>query len=198
MADMADDAAGLLAALEIESAFVFGVSMGGMIAQNLALRHPQKVRKLALGCTTPGGALGVLAAPEVLAELTNTQTSGDRRQDFYNRAWFLVGPGFAERHPDLMAKMADVSANNPQTLMAYMGQLQAVTTHDVGGRLGEMTMPTLVQHGDQDRLVPPENGRILAERITDARLIMYKGAGHLYMIECADTVNKDLQTFFLL
>ncbi len=172
MIDMANDTAALLDALHVPQTFVFGVSMGGMIALNLAVHHPQKVQKLALGCTMAGGLAAVVPDQKVLFALT-APSSGDRQQDFYNNAWFLLAADTVENDPQLLGKLAEVAAVNPQTLTGFIGQFQAISTHDVTGALADLTIPTLVMHGDSDLLVPPENGRFLAEQIPAAELKIY-------------------------
>ena len=197
MSDMADDAAVLLTCLGIEAAHVFGVSMGGMIAQHVALRHPQRVRRLALGCTIPGGAANVPADAKVLTALADTSSTGDRFQDFLDNIWFTLPPDSLETNRELVEKLGIISVNNPQSVDGYLSQLQAIALHDVGEMLYRIEVPTLVMHGDIDILVPPENGRILAKRIPNAHLKMYPGAAHLYFIEQADIVNADLRDFFM-
>lgn len=194
-ADMADDAAALLDALGIPAAHVFGFSMGGMIALNFVLRYPGRVRRLALGCTTAGGRLLVRPEARVMESLVNPVTCGDPRQDFYNSLWISLGDHAQGESPELVERLADLAVANPQTPVGYAGQLAAVLTHDVAGRLGEIRAPTLVLHGTADRLIPAENGRLLAEHIPGARLILYPGAGHLFFIERAAEVNRDLRDF---
>ncbi len=197
MADMADDVAGLLDYLQIESAYVFGISMGGMIVQNLAIRHPHKVRQLALGCTQAGGVYSHMPQPEVLAHLMDTSSTGDPRQDILNGAWVLVADGYLEANQDVLQRWTEISANNPQTEAAYMAQMQAIATHDVYHQLSQLQMPTLVLHGTEDRLVPVENGRILANQIPHATLKLYPNTGHMFFWEAHDAVNADLRAFFL-
>ena len=195
MADMADDTAALLDALDIPQAYVFGISMGGMIALNLAVRHPQKVTKLALGCTTPGGAGAVWMEEKVLAAMTGP-SCGDLRQDCLNNMWFLVAPETEENDPQLVEKVADVAGENLQTQLGLMGQFQASTTHDVCGALAEIKMPVLVMHGDADLLIPFANGRYLAEHIPGAEFEVYPDTGHLFYMERAEAVNQRLREFF--
>ena len=197
MADMADDVAGLLDFLNIESAYVFGISMGGMMAQNLAIRHPHKVRKLALGCTNAGGINQQMASADVIANLTDTSSTGDVRQDILNGAWTLLADGALERMPHIMDRWIEVSTGNPQTEAAYMAQLQAIATHDVFDQLGSIQMPTLVLHGEDDVLVPVENGRIIANAIPHAKLKTYPSTAHMFFWEAPEAVNADLRAFFL-
>ena len=192
---MADDAAAILSAVGIASAHVFGFSMGGMIALNLALRHSARVRRLVLGCTTAGGRLFAHPSQQVLAALTMPPASGDRRRDFYDGLWTSLGDRCRAENIAVVEQLAEMAIANPQSPQAYAGQLEAIATHNVAGRLGEIRAPTLVLHGTADRLIPPENGRLLADHIPGARLILYPDAGHLFFIEEADAVNRDIRQF---
>lgn len=194
-ADMAEDAAAILETLDIPSAYVFGFSLGGMIAQNLAINHPQKVKRLILGCTTAGGRLSVPPDESIFRAITSPVSSGDKRQDFLKGMWVSLSLNSIERRDDLVQTLADIAAANPQTSLGYAGQIQAVLSHDVAGRLSEIAIPTLVLHGELDRVISPGNGRLLAEHIPNARLILYPEAGHLFFIEQSAAVNEDIRAF---
>lgn len=195
MSDLADDAAGLLAGLNIPAAHVFGFSMGGMIALNLALNHPERIRRLVLGCTSAGGRFTISPEPTVLDTLTNPTSCGDRYQDFLNGMWVSLSDPFCDEQPETVRRLAEQAASNPQTAEGYAAQLQAILTHDVADRLDQITRPVLVLHGDADRLVPPENSRLLVEHLPYARLILYPGAGHMFFVEQAESVNRDIRDF---
>lgn len=194
-AAMANDAAAVLDALEIDSADVFGFSMGGMIALNLALNHPRRVRRMVLGCTSAGGPLWVSSDERVLAAFAEPETSDDPRQEYYHRMWMSISDAFVAERPDVVERLADIAVANPQTPEAFFSQLQAILSHDVAARLGDIRQPALVLHGDADRLIPPDNGRRLARGLPNAELILYPGAGHLFFVERADEVNGDIRRF---
>ena len=195
MVDMANDTAALLDVLNIAQTYVFGISMGGMIALNLALHHPHKIKKLALGCTTAGGRSAALPGEKVLTAMT-APTSGDKLQDFNRNLWFILAPETVENDPQLVSQLAEFAANNPQTSQGFMGQLQAIVTHDAAGAVAGIEIPTLVLHGELDLLIPVDNGRFLAEQIPGAELKIYPNTGHLFFVEQATAVNSDLRDFF--
>src|SRR5437867_920805 len=168
--DLADDAAGLLSALGIDKAHVFGVSMGGMIAQELALNHPQRVERLVLGCTTCAGGShshrdggAVPAAPEVIALLT--PQPGLSREEQMRRAWPAIAtPVFIESHGDVLEERLQTSLINPTPIETWMRQMAAIQAFDSFDRLPQINAPTLVLHGDRDLLVPVANAQVLKDR----------------------------------
>jgi pimeloyl-ACP methyl ester carboxylesterase len=180
---LADDAAALLDALGVESAHVYGISMGGMIAQEMALRHPEKVTSLILGATTPGGPSAVAPEPEAIKSLLEQGAAVDRS---VNPALLdvLFSPGFLADHGSELTSAFQGMADYPQTSHeAYQAQLRAVAAHDTYDRLPDIDTPTLVLHGTDDPVLPAGNGRILAERIPGAKLVLLEGARHAYLLE---------------
>jgi len=181
IAEMANDTVGLLASLGIERADVFGVSMGGMIAQEMAVRHPERINRLILGATSPGGDAQILAPPEVQAYL-------EPRLDLtlHEALWWSVPAGFPQEfidgHPDIVERKVQANMAYPSSLEAYRAQLAAYRAFEIGDRISEIRAPTLVMAGDSDILIPPENGRILAEKIPGAEFRSIEGAGHLFWI----------------
>ncbi|HEX5853195.1 MAG TPA: alpha/beta hydrolase [Solirubrobacteraceae bacterium] len=182
IAQMAADAAGLLGALEIDSAHVLGISMGGMIAQELALAHPERVRTLALGCTYCGGEGSTLAAPEVGQRLFEAMSSGDRAIAL-RAAWDInVSPAFAD-DADAFAAFLAIAERRAVAVQVIMAQAQAIAAHDTQARLGELDVPTLVIHGTQDQMLPVVNGRLIASLVPDARLEILDDIGHMFFWE---------------
>lgn len=180
---LADDAAALLDALGVDSAHVYGVSMGGMIAQEMALRHPDRVRSLILGATSPGGPNAVAPQPEALSSLIEQGAAVDRS---VNAALLgvLFSPGFVAEHgSELTSAFQGMGDYPPTSREAYRAQLQAAARHDTYDRLPDIEAPTLVLHGTDDPLLPAGNARILAERIPGAKLVLLEGARHGYLLE---------------
>jgi 3-oxoadipate enol-lactonase len=178
ISQMAGDAAAVLEAAGIESAHVFGYSMGGMIAQELALQHPLKVRSLILGGTNCGGGHAVLAAPEVLNTLmTRVVNPVDA---FWAMAPYLYD---ASTPREKLQEDLEVRSLSFPDRESYLAQLQAVMGWESYGRLNSLKVPTLVLHGETDQLVPAQNADILAREIPLAKLVKIAGAGHILLTD---------------
>ena len=199
-ADQADDAAALLRALGIERAAVVGISMGGFIALELALRRPDLISKLVLTSTSAGGKTHVqpgwrmrlmLDLPRYLPRWLRPDASTTAKRSYAA----IMAPGYCAAHPDEWEHIGAVARYRPQPAAAYMRQLRACLTHDASERLGLIAVPTLVIHGTVDPLVPPANGEHLAARIPGARIIRYPATGHVPIIERADDYNRDVLAF---
>jgi pimeloyl-ACP methyl ester carboxylesterase len=182
IADMAADTAGLLDALGLETAHVVGISMGGMIAQELALAHPKRIRTLTLGATYCGGPEGTLMAPEDLQMLGAAMASGDRDRVFRALWEINLSPGFRE-DDSRFAAFAEMASALPAPQPVILQQMRACGAHDTSARLSAIELPTLVVHGDADRLLGPANGRQIASLIPAARLEMLEGVGHMFWWE---------------
>lgn len=175
-AQMADDTVGLMEAMGIERAHVLGVSMGGMIAQELALNHPEKVEKLVLCATFCGGRNTVYASQEVLARMADSSGTVD---DLIRRTLSIMFPAeWLERNEGHFEDFKERYLRAPCTAQNTVRQFMATTRLDTYDRLPSIVVPTLVMCGGADVLIPPENSRMIAGRIPAAKLIEYPGAGH--------------------
>jgi pimeloyl-ACP methyl ester carboxylesterase len=179
---MADDALSVLDAAGVEHAHVYGISLGGMVAQQLVLRHPRRVRSLVLGATHPGGPRAV--APD------------DEALDFFRRrpelpheeaAWASVpynyGPVCRRRHAARIAEDIAQRLAHPFAADAYRVQLYAAGLHNCLSRLSRIEVPTLIVHGRHDRLIPVANAELMAAEMPHARLEILERSGHLYPTE---------------
>jgi 3-oxoadipate enol-lactonase len=182
-ARLAGDAAGLLAALEVDSAHVLGISMGGMIAQELALAHPERIRTLALGCTYCGGPGSSLTSPEVMQRLAEGMSSGDRALAV-RTAWEVnVSGAYDAAHPDAFERFRAIGMTRAVPVPVIMAQMQACLAHDTSDRLEQLQMPTLIVHGTADQMIPVANAEIIHRLIPGSRLEILDGVGHLFFWE---------------
>jgi pimeloyl-ACP methyl ester carboxylesterase len=197
IADMAADTAGLMDALGIESAHVFGVSMGGLIAQVLALDHPGRVRKVALGCTTHGGRHAVQPGREVMQILGKAaDPSLPAEESVRIRIPTIFSERFIREEPGRLEEFVRSSVRHAPTPEGAAGQMGALSVFNSRRRLGEIRCPVLVITGALDRMMPPENSRLLAEGIEGAELYTVEGAGHSFFLEKPEEVNRVLIDFF--
>lgn len=186
---MADDTAGLMDALGVDRAHVIGISMGGMIAQELALRYPERVSSLHLGCS--------LARPDAYL-LALTASWREMRAGLGREAMlraiglWLFAPTTYDERPELVETVLQNSLANPypQSLTGFLRQSEAVAAHDTLDRLPAIRVPTLVSVGEDDILVPPRLSRELAARMPGALLRVVPGAGHAYFLERVDIFNE--------
>jgi 3-oxoadipate enol-lactonase len=183
MADYADDAAGLLDAIGWDRVKVIGVSFGGMVAQEFVLRHPERVSRLVLACTSPGGAGGASFPFHTIDHLKGEARArrlipvSDTRHD---DAW-------AAANPDAYAQMlamaaADPYADEPGRAMGAWRQLVARSHHDTWDRLPQIACPVMLAAGRYDGIALPRTQENMASRIRNARLQFFEG-GHLFMIQ---------------
>jgi pimeloyl-ACP methyl ester carboxylesterase len=178
--ELAGDAVRLLDALGVDSGHVYGLSMGGMVAQEVAIRFPDRVRGLVLGGTSHGGPRAVLPSPRIAAALTSRGAPATLRAELVGRALFT--PGFREREPDLVQAYLGLLGRHRTSARGLVSHLTASTYHDTRARLGRIAAPTLVLHGGQDELTPVANAMLLAAGIPDAELRLVS-AGHAYLLE---------------
>lgn len=188
---MASDAAAVLDAAGVESAHVFGVSMGGMIAQEFALQYPQRVRSLILGCTAAGGPTAVRAEREA-TQMLMARDKMTAEQAAEAAVPFIYDSATPREWID-----EDIAVRRPWFPQpeAYAAQLQGIIAWEAYSRIQGITAPTLVIHGERDRLVPPGNGKLIAERIPGARLVMIPHASHLFTTDQTEAGHRVVLNF---
>ena len=203
---MADDTAGLLAAIGVERAHVVGVSMGGMIAQELALRHPDRVRGLVLACTYPepdeeirlgrsssiqqlGGTVGADGTAQIdLAAV-------DPMMIFQTLLPKVFSPSFLQNQLPILMQLFGGALQWGFSIEAIMAQVDAVMSHQATDRLSSIKSPTLVITGDADLLIPPVNSDLIASKIPGARLVKIPGGTHGFNFETPDLFNRAVLDF---
>ena len=177
---MADDAVAVLDSAGEERAHVYGISLGGMVAQEIALRHPERVRALVLGATTAGGAGAPRGDLGALSFFSRARTMQEE-EAHWAAVPYMYGERTRRRRADRIGQ--DIERRlEPEapSLTTHVQQLTAAGSHRTEHRLDEIAAPTLVVHGADDVLLPVENGRTLAAGIPDAELRVWPGAGHFY------------------
>ena len=194
VAELAADAAHVLDEAGIERAHVVGTSLGGMVAQELALARPERVGGLVLGCTTPGGPRshpmpGVTVA--LLAEAATMEPAVAMRRFVEN----ALAPETVTQRPELVDRIMAHRLETAQDPAAWAAQAAAGATFDAHDRLGSVAAPTLVHHGTEDVVVDPRNGDLLVTLVPDARLERFPGAGHLYFWEQPKTFVESVTAF---
>jgi pimeloyl-ACP methyl ester carboxylesterase len=189
IATMADDTAAVLDAVTSEPAVVVGLSMGGMIAQELALRYPDRVRALVLVGTRPPAPAHLQVSGDVIARLLRRPEPDRPIREFVAAEWAgLCGPGFAAAHPDRIAELVDQILERPTPRVTTSRQMTAIAAWHGPRRLASISCPTTVVHGDVDPLMPVGNGMRLARMIPGARYVELAGVGHLPPLEAGDAV----------
>ena len=186
MPELAADAVGLLDELGIASAHVYGVSMGGMIAQEVALRFPERVRGLVLGCTSPGGPRAVRPTVRELRVVAAAAAGAPRSPVDSTLAAVLFSERFRRHEPERAHFLLEHFRRHLPAAQGVAAQLLASVFHDTVSRLDQVQAPTLVLHGERDVMAPLGNARMLAERIPNAELAIVPGAGHAYALERPD------------
>jgi len=180
--DLADDAAALIAALGWESAHVVGISMGGMVAQELALRHPDRIRTLTLGCTYSGGEGSALTSSQVSTKLAEAMMAGDPDRAIATAYEVNVSPGYGA-DKSAYGTFYEMATALPTPVPVIMLQMQAIAAHDTLDRLQEISAPTLVIHGTVDEMLPYSNAVLIASKVPDAQLETLEGVGHMFWWE---------------
>jgi len=188
---MASDAAAVLDAAGVARAHVLGLSMGGMIAQEFALQYPARVLSLILGCTAAGGpnAVRAEAAATQTLKMRATLTREEAEQAFL--------PFLYDDHTPRERVEEDLVKRRPwyATPEGYTAQLQAIILWQADDRLPQITAPTLVIHGKNDRLVPPGNGERIAFRIPGAELVLLPDANHMFTTDQPEAAHAVLLRF---
>jgi pimeloyl-ACP methyl ester carboxylesterase len=193
---MTGDITGLLDAIGIGATNVFGVSMGGMIAQEFVLNYPQRVKKLVLGCTSCGGPNAAGSTPEATAFLFDPERARlSNEEKAYSTIPWLWNKDFIDKHPEAVKRYVVTTTEHPTPPHAYICQGNFIMTFNSYDRLQEIKAPTLVICGDQDRLIPYENSRILASRIPGSELVILENAGHGFISDSADESSKVILQF---
>ncbi len=188
LVDIADDVAAVLDHAKIPRAHIYGISMGGMVAQEFALHHPGRIRGLVLGCTTCGMKHGTPPNPDEVAKLMPHPGLSPEEQA---RLAFSAACGRAflnsSHGQEIISQAIKDQALYPITPeRTYVRQMEAVQGFDTFDKLGQIKAPTMVIHGDGDTLVPHPNAELLQQRIPGSKLHIMPGIGHMFTWEAPE------------
>ena len=196
--DLADDAVGLMDHLGVDKAHVLGVSMGGMVAQEIAINYPDRVSKLILGCTTAGGEHTDDMHPALAKALgiKGEVTRDDLESEDFGR-WLgpIMSLSFNKWRYRIPLWFLAKSYLRRVGVRGTVGQLRAIMGHTTEDRLHLIQAPTLVMAGTKDRLVLPRRSEAIASRIPGARLVMVKGGSHAFQAEMRIQFNREVLSF---
>jgi pimeloyl-ACP methyl ester carboxylesterase len=192
---MADDAVAVLDAAGEPRAHVYGLSLGGMVAQEIALRHPGRVRALVLGATTAGGPGAATGALSALSFFARAPAMGDEEAQ-WAAVPYMYGEHTRRRHAGRIGEDIARRLGTASSLFTHVQQLGAAGAHSTAGRLHEIAAPTLVVHGADDVLVPATGAHRLAAAIPAAQLRLWRGAGHFYVTD-EPRADRDVARFLL-
>jgi 3-oxoadipate enol-lactonase len=188
IADLADDAANVMDAAETPVAAVFGISMGGMIAQELALRHPERVTQLILAASRPPNPAFHPPSLQSTMMMVRPPMPGESLSRYFEKLWsHSAAPGFAETHPEAIAELVAQSLERPTGRAMLIAQARAMSAWGHSDRLSQIDAATLVVHGALDPLSPVANGRAVADLIPRARFVELPDVGHLIPQEAPTT-----------
>jgi pimeloyl-ACP methyl ester carboxylesterase len=177
---LAEDAVAVLDAADVEAAHVFGVSLGGFVAQEIALAHPDRVRKLVLCSTSPGGP-NAFPMPERGVDAFSRFPTLEREAGLRLMVENSLGDHAVRERPQLVDEVYAYRLERAPSVAAWQAQLGASRGHDAYERIAAISAPTLVIHALADTVIDARNGELLAERIPGARIERVPDRGHLVM-----------------
>jgi 3-oxoadipate enol-lactonase len=192
---MVSDTLGLMDHLGLTSANVLGISMGGMIAQEMACNHPDRVRRLVLISTNCGGKEQVTAAPEVYQALNMPRANLSNEEIIRASLTLLYPQEYIEKNPERVERSIEKSLIAPITPECFTAQLTGITNWSIHPRLSGLDKPTLIVTGGKDILIPPENARVLADAITGSRLVEIPEGGHAVIAMFPEKIARQIIDF---
>ena len=191
---MADDVIAVMDAASIRRAHLFGISLGGMIAQWVAARYPERIDRLVLGCTTAGGRAGTGATLGATLSLLRAGAMPFDEAMRYT-ANYVMAPHFLEQRPEVVDHWVEIARKEPPRFAGLAGQMLAAMRHDCSRHLHRIQSETLVITGDADRLIPAINSYRLVERIPRARIRILHRAGHDFPTELPEQTAEHITRF---
>ena len=191
-----EDTVGLMDALNIKQAHVFGHSMGGRIAQGVVLNYPKRVKKLIICSSSCGESKLIPASPEVMHIVRKPRENQSPEEAAKNMLSIFYTEEFLKKNPKIVEIAVQYMTKVKTSPKSYNQQLEAIATYDVCERLKKINTETCVMHGEKDQLVPPQNGEVLAKLIPNAKLVLFKNSAHVPFVEEREKFIKSLIDFF--
>jgi len=194
VADMAADVLAVLASSRVPHAHVLGASLGGMVAQELAIRYPERVDRLVLACTTPGWPYGYpmpRASVQAMTEAASLPVEMAQRSMVEN----ALAPDTLKSHPDLVERIVRNQKASAGDVASWRALASAGATYSGGTRQSRIQAPTLIMYGDADVVVDPRNSKLLSSRIPGSQVEVFPGLGHLFFWEEPAQFAKAVASF---
>lgn len=192
---LADDTIGLMDALNVDEFFLFGISMGGMIAQEIAINYPERVEKLILAATNCGGSKQVLPDQEVLDILSRPRENVPPEKIINGTIPLLYTEDFIENNPEFIEKHAQALLKSPISAESFERQIKAIMGFNTHLKLKKISSPTLIIHGKKDVIIPYENSEILNKKIPNSKVILLEESGHSLFQPDPGTVVNHIKNF---
>ena len=192
----AKDAIGVLDFLNIKKAHILGISMGGFIAQELAITYPERVITVIIASCSFGGPNAIETSNDTLARMFAVPTETiSKDQAFKMRSSVVASKEWLQANKTLIDQINIWKEQNPQPLKAWLNQAHAVTVFNAENKVSSITAPTLIIHGDSDLVVPPKNAELLHEKITNSQLVMIEKGQHWSFIQYYEQFNEIVLKF---
>jgi len=192
---MATDVLGLMDALDINQAHILGHSMGGMIAQELALKSPDRIKKLVLCSTSCGGSKAEIPSIETQKILAKLSAKKHTRDLIEEAMPHIFSKKFMHGNPEFMRKKVDDILIIPTGPATFKAQMAAWMRYNSYRKLKTINLPTLIVHGNQDILVPPRNGELLTEKLATAEIVWFDSSAHMIHSEETEKFIETLLKF---
>ena len=191
MSMFAKDAIEVLNYLNIQKAHVLGISMGGFIAQEIAINYPDRIISLIIVSTTFGGPNAILATNDIIAKSIAIPTETISKEQAYNMRMSVLAPKeWLDENKKLTNQISIWINQNPRPIHAIVNQSHAVNNFNVEDKVSSITVPTLIIQGDSDLLIPPKNAELLHEKINNSTLVMIEKGYHWSFIQYYEKFNK--------
>ncbi len=193
---MADDAAGLMASLKVDRYHIAGISLGSFVAQKMALKYPEHIQKMALIASSPGGPIHVIPEPEILGYFQKMGVM-ERPERVEKGLLYSLHPQYVETHPDEMKQLIERGVKYVPPAGIVGKQMFIGMTFNHAEAAAQIKTPTLILHGEQDRIVPVKNAYNLHNLIRGSRLEILKESGHICIIDQSDETARLLTEYLL-